>query len=710
MAIKTDKVSYCYIMRLLIDYPWYFVLFCVLLGAVYSIVLYFWDEGRLRHVGTFERKTTWVLASLRFFVVFLVSLLLLGPLAKMTLSQKEKPIVLVAQDNSSSLMLCKDSAYYRGDYAQTMEAMLDELRKDYDVQCFTYGSGVGNGEVLDYGEHSTDMASVLEELSERFANRNVGALIVTGDGNFNQGMNPVTKGGEILFPIYTVAMGDTSVRKDAAIANVKYNSVAYLGNQFPLEIAVSATRLKGYERQLTVTHNGKQIFSKTIGFGSDDVFATEMVMVDADKPGLQNYTISIAPVDGEVTLKNNSRVVPIDVIDGRQKIAIVAAAPHPDVSALRQALEGNQNYEVGCFVAKDFGEDVNQYDLVVLHQLPAKGDNSAVVSNVQKVHVPTVFVIGGLTDLARLNSLHAGLEVFAKIDKQNETAPLFNQNFSNFTLTEDLWRKIEQFPPLVAPFGDYKMSGTTQALFTARVGSVSTGIPLMAFSQQQDVRSAFVAGEGLWKWRLADYQMNGSHEVFDELVNKMVTFTSLRISKDRFHVTAQKVYREGSPVELGAELYNDNFEPVNTPEVVLSLTKDGGKAEVYHLNRSGSNYELGLGVLPSGSYRYEATTTLNGQKLTRQGNFLVEELNLEELNLVADHSLLQTLAQNSGGEMVMASELERLPQLLKDRDDIKNVMYSHTKYTELLNVPWLLVLLMLLVGSEWVLRKYNGEV
>ena len=60
--------------------------------------------------------------------------------------------------------------------------------------------------------------------------------------------------------------------------------------------------------------------------------------------------------------------------------------------------------------------------------------------------------------------------------------------------------------------------------------------------------------------------------------------------------------------------------------------------------------------------------------------------------------------------MLSSDSLSALPRLLRQRDDIKTVVYSNTRYTELLNLPLLLLLLLLLMGAEWGLRKYHGEI
>ena len=185
----------------------------------------------------------------------------------------------------------------------------------------------------------------------------------------------------------------------------------------------------------------------------------------------------------------------------------------------------------------------------------------------------------------------------------------------------------------------------------------------------------------------------------------MVVYTSLQVGKERFRVTAQPVYTAGQPVELEAELYNDNYEPVNTPEVKLEIQQEAAHSS-YTCNRSGDGYVLRLGALEAGTYSYTAKTTFNGHDYKATGHFAIEEENLEEVTLVADHSLMNTLAASTGGTMLTADSLGRLPDLLAARDDIRSVIYTHTRYTDLLSLPWVLLLIILLFTLEWGIRKY----
>ena len=56
--------------------------------------------------------------------------------------------------------------------------------------------------------------------------------------------------------------------------------------------------------------------------------------------------------------------------------------------------------------------------------------------------------------------------------------------------------------------------------------------------------------------------------------------------------------------------------------------------------------------------------------------------------------------------MLYPDQLDQLHQLLAERDDLKSIVYAHTRYTELLNLPLIFILIMLLLAVEWGIRKW----
>ena len=62
---------------------------------------------------------------------------------------------------------------------------------------------------------------------------------------YNKGASPVFTSDKLKIPIYAIALGDTTVKKDVILTKVEHNRLAYLGNDFPMEVVVTAKQLKG---------------------------------------------------------------------------------------------------------------------------------------------------------------------------------------------------------------------------------------------------------------------------------------------------------------------------------------------------------------------------------------------------------------------------------------------------------------------------------
>ena len=317
-----------------------------------------------------------------------------------------------------------------------------------------------------------------------------------------------------------------------------------------------------------------------------------------------------------------------------------------------------------------------------------------------------VYIVGTQTDVARFNTLHCGMEITAKRSVTEEVTASGNDAFTLFAVDADVRRRIESLPPLAAPFGNYRTAPGVQPLFYAKIGGHASDRPLMAFGTQGDSRRAYIMGEGLWRWRLHSYLMTGSHDDFDQTIEKIVVYAGAEAGKERLHVMSERYYREDEAIVIRAEFYDDNWQLTNRPEVECQITpKGGGESTRYEFQPSGQGYTLPLGTLAPGQYSYQAKTTFAGKQYKATGGFIVEALDLEQLNLVADHALLNTMAQTTGGAMVPYDQTDKLASLLGEREDLKTVIYSHTEYTPMISLPWVLILLILLLTIEWAGRR-----
>jgi len=687
------------------ELPWWLVLFCLIAGAGISAILYFKDKN-----SEYSPITQKVLALVRGFAVSLIAFLLLSPMIKTITRRLEKPVVIMALDNSESIITTKDSAYYRGEFIKQWSKLADKLSAKYELQTYSYSDKLQPGIAGDFRGKQTDMGQLFDEIATRYTNRNVAALIVAGDGLVNRGADPLFASENASYPMVTVALGDTNQHKDLLISRVVYNQIAYLGNDFPLEITLSAYQCEGQSVTLTVTdEKSAKLFSQPVSVTSAEFTRTVQVKIQASEAGTRRYRISVSGIKGEVSQTNNVHDVFVDVLDGRQKILILSAAPHPDIAALRQAIETNPNYQAVQLTTADDPGDLHQYDLVVLHQLPSMAN--AAVSLLEKVRnasVPVLYIVGKQSNLAAFNQLKTGLSIIATSTAANEAYASVNDNFPLFSLPEEVRNMVANMPPLSVPFGQFQQATASEVLMNQRIGSVVTQMPLVLFNQGIDTKTGIIAGEGVWRWRIAGFMKTGNHKAFDELISKIIQYLAVKEDKSRFRIIDKKSYLENEQVSFNAELYNESYELDNTPEVKLVVTDSVNKSYPFVFSRTSNAYTLNTGSFSPGRYNYEASVVYDNKPMQKKGSFIVMPINVETLNTVANHSLMYNLAARHDGVMVYPADLAKIEEFLANRDDIKTVAYSQKRFTELVNLWWVLALIVVLLAAEWFIRKRAG--
>ena len=136
----------------------------------------------------------------------------------------------------------------------------------------------------------------------------------------------------------------------------------------------------------------------------------------------------------------------------------------------------------------------------------------------------------------------------------------------------------------------------------------------------------------------------------------------------------------------------------------------GGGDTTYEeqFSKQNNSYYLNVGELPVGNYTWTATTQIGSKRLEKSGRFSVQPVMLETANLVADHDMLKSLSKATGGKFFTKDNIQKIAQEIKNNENIKPIATYQKKYTMLLNSPWYLIAIVLLLGAEWFLRKWNG--
>ena len=678
---------------------------CALFGCLYAWVLY-------RKNNYLSPNIKLTLTILRIVVVTSITYLLFAPLFKQISYTLEKPIIVIANDNSISVAQIKPSGFSQKKYQQDLQQLASKLSEKYEVKTFNFSDTVKQG--LDFSGNGklSSGSDLINQLNDELLNRNVGALIIASDGIFNRGGNPLYDLNKIKAPVYTIALGDTIPKKDVLIANVNYNNLVYLDNEFTLDIQIQANESKGENTQLSISENGNKISSQTIGITSTSFVKDIQIKLKANKIGIQKYNLNVSSLNNEITTKNNSQNFFVEVIDGRQKVLLAAATPHPDLATIKQAIELNKHYEVTLALADELNNvDLNLYSLAILYQLPATGNSAnGFLSRIQNSKISLWYILGAQSNINAFNQQQKLLNFSKTNGTLQEVFPYTALNFNVFTLDNNASKQLSEYGPLQIPFGVLSINGKYSAVLNQRIGKVNTQSPLWFFMEDNGKKIGVLMGEGIWRWKLEEAVNEQNFPLLHDLISKTIQYLSVKDDKRKFKIyTSKTTFEENENVILNATLYNDAFEPINSPDVKVQVKNEIGKIFNYTFSKLGTTYQLNAGTLPQGNYTYVANTNLGDQNYTANGAFYVSALNVEYQQTTANHQLLNTMAQQTNGKMMMPLNLLSIADEIEKSDQVKTISYEDRKYEELINFKWLFALIIILLTTEWFLRKRNGE-
>lgn len=693
---------------LIFEYSPWFILLCLLTGVVYAYLLY-------NKKSPWSVKTNYFLASLRFLLVSILAFLLIGPILKQVRNTTEDPILIFSIDNSSSIIEITDSSSL-DEFMEELGTIKNELEED-DFRTFykTFSSKEPpeNFTQVRFEYQKTDINGMLREIQNDYEGRNLAGVVLVSDGIYNLGMSP--NFSAFNFDIFTVGLGDTIPRKDVSIKNLYYNKISYQGNQFPL---ITEIIHEGYPDQVatvSVRKDDKILESKTINLEASGSMKQVEFLLDAEEEGMQRYVVEVNRLEDELTYKNNIKQAYIDIVEGKEKILLVAPAPHPDIKAITGAIESNQNYELTLFIPDVYKTsrqllDQEKFDLVIFHQVPDRRRRLLdVYQKYLNENVSTLTIIGPQTDLRIFNSLSSITATEPSVFQPDNVSAVFNPGFSHFDLSEELRQLFSDSPPVTVPFGKVEFKRELEPLLYRRVGKVETNNPLLVVSTAGQKKQAVLFGVGTWRWRLHNFMKNENNQAFNEFYSKLVQFLSSKEDKRKFKV--YPVDNEVSSVDgvvFETELYNDLYERIYGNKIDLVITDEEGNSIPHTFVPVEGNTRYRVENLRDGVYQYKASTSYNNKQYFAGGEFLVKELQLENVNLTADFALLRKLARNTGGSFYKPDELHQLQDDLESRA-YPGIIHSNEEYLSLINLKILFFLLLTFASLEWFARKYSGS-
>jgi len=643
-------------------------------------------------------KKTVLFAFLRFLSVFTILLLLVDPKIIITNSKKEKPELTVLVDQSQSISYLKQEEQVKNILSKI--TVNKELQDKFEVLLYGFGDQIVDSLSYTFKDKQTKIEQSLASIQKVHRKQNSPILIIS-DGNQTYGQDYSYYKSKFNQPIYSISLGDTTQVADLYINTVNANKYVYLNNEFPLEILANYTGSKNQNTNLVIYRGKQKVFSKKLVFSKSKRSHFVNLKLKASRAGLQNYRIELLPFTEEKNTVNNSKNVLIETIDKKTSIMLVSNSVHPDIGALKQSLESNKRRKLKL-VKPTAVNSLDDVELVILYQ-PNNRSFKKVYDLCDKAKMPLLTITGKKTDWNFINSLNKNYKKSQRTQKE-DILPLLNSNFEIFNTNQF---ELNKYPPLESSFGQENLVAPYETLLYKKIANVNTQYPLLAFWDTDKVNEAILFGEGIWKWRLANYKRDGDFEKFDALIGKITQYLSNKKVRKRLIINYENEYYTNNRIVISASYFNKNYEFDTKAELTLNVSKEEEEySKKIPMLLKGSFYEADLSDITKGVYRF--SVSVKGNEIRAYGGFVVRDYDIEKQFQNPNITALEKLSTHNNGELVYLNQVDGFIKKLITNKNYKPIIKYSKEQKSLINWKILLGVLISLLGLEWFLRKYNG--
>ena len=325
----------------LADQPWNWALqrpmpaWALLLLAL-ALALAAWLSYMGLRGGRAARAT---LGTLRFVLLAIVALLLLGPAIEWPRERVERDVVHILVDRSLSMRV-RDARSEDGARQSRDEAALalvrqpawDRLAGQHDLSWHALGARAtpvsAPSELPAAEARRTLVAAGIEDAIRQSGGRPVAGIVVLTDGRSQDMLDGDTlrrlkASAAAVFP---VALGDPSGRADRAIVEVEHPTRAFPKDRVPVQVVVSTGDDDPVRVALRDTSTGRVLDERTEAPGADRRVRATLTGMRA-AAGDANWEVVILPEGQDADATNDLRALRVSFIDRPLRVLYVDGWP-----------------------------------------------------------------------------------------------------------------------------------------------------------------------------------------------------------------------------------------------------------------------------------------------------------------------------------------------------------------------------------------------
>jgi len=639
----------------------------------------------------------------------------------------------------------------------------ERLHDNADLTFYSFGSEVGPASTLSKspgiaggaqeffkgwhtGSPSTAIGDSLRQVLDESRGQSLAGILLISDGGNNSGAQPeeiAALAKQDGVPIYVYGTGITKP-KDIMVSKITGPRGGFVKEYAEFSVKVRAPGYSGRTFKLVLKEDDKVVKEKEITI-PDDTDHIYTIGYEPTKTKSVRIGASIAPEPDEAESVNNAVTTRFRVLDSKLKVLYIEQEPRWDFRYLLATLDRDPRLLVQCLLYD--GDPVKPEELgkPLLKTFPES--RAALVDN-------AVVILGDVNPAelgeTRMKALRewvgdmGGALIFLAGAKNDPfryggtpLEPLLPVELKS-GLAEKDWkvRSRDPVPLRLTPAGELSpllrlaedptenrklWAGFPGVRWTARVARPRPGaqvlledstpanastdglMPVMATMAYGQGAVLYLGFDETYRWRSKTGETYYS-KIWNQIIQAFAIDRQLASSPQIQLQPDRAEYQVGERARISGRLFDREYRPLTEDSVPATwkIRRPDGttgppvNALLLSLPGRPGEYELEIDATIEGTYTL--TTALDP---AAEISFEASKPSLEMSQTAMNEPLLRAVAGISGGEFLREEDLDGLPEKIKSRSATLPVI----KKVEPAYSPWWLLILLLLLCTEWLLRR-----
>ena len=257
-----------------------------------------------------------------------------------------------------------------------------------------------------------------------------------------------------------------------------------------------------------------------------------------------------------------------------------------------------------------------------------------------------------------------------------------------------------ELPPL--KYG-YAISSTLNRSWPV-IEFADTQLPVLLLNEKESLRTALWTNKAI---SLFYYKMmySGTADVSSKIFEGVVAWLmKTGGDQDLYFRLNKNIFQQGEEIHITGNKIGKSSSPFS--EVTLSVIKDSVLVNTYefHYNTLKDRWEGSFWASTPGTYDYEIRMVAGKNVSSQRGQFTVEESQIELNKVFVNTTVLKAIAEETGGKFIWWHQRNQLAANIKEATRLHKNIYKFLPTESW----WSLIIIVVLLGLEWGLRRFRG--